>query len=121
VVPELYNISIYALRFKSDYQTSVQYLDDTSRLSQPGNKLGKEWLSTSYRLFKQWTEYLVDFSLEPHNQLSTDDFAGWLALQSNLALKGIIGIKAMSELSRVMGDDSEVAYYKVCHVIASLH
>lgn len=54
----------------------------------------KKWLGKSYSLWKQWTAYLVEFSLEPHNQLCTDDFAGWLALQTNLALKGIIGIKA---------------------------
>lgn len=43
----------------------------------------------------------------------TDDFAGWLPLQTNLALKGIIGIKAMSELSRIMELPSQVKYYQV--------
>lgn len=74
---------------------------------------GKAWLSKSYNLWKQWTEYLVEFSLEPENQLSTDDFAGWLPLQTNLALKGIVGIKAMSELAAVMGEHDDVKYYKV--------
>jgi len=32
---------------------------------------------------------------------------------SNLALKGIIGIKAMSELASVLGYDDEVKYYQV--------
>jgi hypothetical protein len=50
--------------------------------------------------------------LRPHNQLSTDDFAGWLALQTNLALKGIVGIKAMSELANVMGKEKDVEYYR---------
>lgn len=45
--------------------------------------------------------------------MSTDDFAGWLALQTNLALKGIIGIKAMSELGGVVGNHTEQEYYKV--------
>lgn len=35
--------------------------------------------------------------------MCTDDFAGWLPLQTNLALKGIIGIKAFSELASLLG------------------
>ena len=103
--------------FALDIMTSpddVHGLDDQTSLQPLGTKLAQTWLTSSYRIFKQWTEYLIEFSLEPHNQLCTDDFAGWLALQTNLALKGIIGIKAMSELARVMGNETEVAYYKVC-------
>ena len=44
--------------------------------------------------------------------MSTDDFAGWLALQTNLALKGIIGINAMSEISNVIGETEDAKYYK---------
>ena len=73
---------------------------------------GRQWLSRSYKLWKQWTGYLVDFSLRPQNQLSTDDFAGWLALQTNLALKGIVGIKAMSELAELVGETGDAKYYR---------
>ncbi|KAG6830824.1 hypothetical protein H0H92_014476 [Tricholoma furcatifolium] len=45
----------------------------------------------------QWTQFLIADSLIPNNQLSTDDFAGTLANQTNLAVKGIVGIGAMSE------------------------
>lgn len=45
--------------------------------------------------------------------VSTDDFAGWLALQTNLALKGIVGINAMSKLAEVVGNDEDASYYKV--------
>ncbi|KAF2149988.1 glutaminase A L-glutamine amidohydrolase [Myriangium duriaei CBS 260.36] len=76
-----------------------------------GVKQAQKWLQKSYRLWKQWTGYLVKFSLEPENQLSTDDFAGWLALQTNLALKGIIGIKAMSELANIVGEKDDAKYY----------
>lgn len=30
----------------------------------------KKWLARSYRLWKQWTGYLVEYSLYPHNQVS---------------------------------------------------
>ncbi|KAH9839669.1 glutaminase like protein [Teratosphaeria destructans] len=76
-----------------------------------GTSQAKKWLGRSYRLWKQWTAYLVEYSLEPENQLSTDDFAGWLALQTNLALKGIIGIRAMAELANIMGEREDVKYY----------
>lgn len=44
----------------------------------------------------------------------TDDFAGWLPLQTNLALKGIIGIKAMSELATLLGEHEDAKQYNVC-------
>lgn len=47
------------------------------------------------------------------NKVSTDDFAGWLALQTNLALKGIVGINAMSKLSILTGNDDDASYFKV--------
>jgi hypothetical protein len=72
----------------------------------------KKWLTRSYKLWKQWTGYLVRESLIPHNQLCTDDFAGWLANQTNLALKGIIGIKAMSEIADLVGNDADAKHYR---------
>jgi hypothetical protein len=72
----------------------------------------KKWLTRSYKLWKQWTGYLVRESLIPHNQLCTDDFAGWLANQTNLALKGIIGIKAMSEIADLVGHDADAEHYR---------
>ncbi|KAJ4304819.1 hypothetical protein N0V90_000347 [Kalmusia sp. IMI 367209] len=81
----------------------VDYIDSSFGGGKKGMKQAKKWLARSYWLWKQWTGYLVEYSLEPHNQLCTDDFAGWLPLQTNLALKGIIGIKAFSELADLLG------------------
>jgi hypothetical protein len=90
---------------------SLSYIDN-AYVGQPESlKRAQKWVSRSYRLWKQWTSYLVDFSLEPHNQLSTDDFAGWLALQTNLALKGIIGIKAMAGLSELVENHEDAKVY----------
>jgi Domain of unknown function (DUF1793) len=44
--------------------------------------------------------------------VSTDDFAGWLANQTNLALKGIIGIRAMADLADIAGNDADAKYYR---------
>ncbi|KAK4507392.1 hypothetical protein PRZ48_001127 [Zasmidium cellare] len=72
----------------------------------------EKWVSRTYRLWKQWTGYLVEYSLYPENQLCTDDFAGWLPLMTNLALKGIIGIKAMSELAELVGEKEDAKHYR---------
>lgn len=89
----------------------VQYIDEPWASDDRSAKKAQKWVQRSYSLWKQWTQYLIDYSLEPENQLSTDDFAGWLALQTNLALKGIIGIKAMSGLAEIAGYDSDVQTY----------
>lgn len=77
-----------------------------------GKHQAQKWVSRTYRLWQQWTGYLVDYSLYPQNQLCTDDFAGWLPLMTNLALKGIVGIKAMSELAEVVGASDDAKHYR---------
>ncbi|KAG9314826.1 hypothetical protein JVU11DRAFT_3920 [Chiua virens] len=67
---------------------------------------------TSYiDLLNQWTGYLVAESLIPAYQISTDDFAGALANQTNLAIKGVIGIQAMAEISGMLGDATNQQNY----------
>ena len=87
-------------------------LDDSWGGSTKGLKQAQKWVKRSYKLWRQWTGYLVEFSLEPEHQLSTDDFAGPLQLQTNLALKGIIGIKAMSGISAVVNNVADIKYFK---------
>ncbi|KAH6655328.1 hypothetical protein BKA67DRAFT_560316 [Truncatella angustata] len=77
-----------------------------------GSKVAKRWVSKSYSLWEKWNGYLVRESLIPENQLCTDDFAGWLANQTNLALKGIVGIRAMADLSAIVGNDKDAKEYK---------
>jgi hypothetical protein len=89
----------------------MQFIDAPWRGGELGKKQASQWISRSYKLWKQWTGYLVNYSLRPENQLSTDDFAGWLELQTNLALKGIIGIKAMAGLAEMIDEDVDVKIY----------
>ncbi|OJJ39227.1 hypothetical protein ASPWEDRAFT_49265 [Aspergillus wentii DTO 134E9] len=90
----------------------IENIDQNWGGGSEGRRLAENWIKRSYGLWRQWTGYLVEFSLKPENQLSTDDFAGQLALQTNLALKGIVGINAMSKIAEVAGRDEDVAYYK---------
>jgi hypothetical protein len=69
------------------------------------------WLSSHYDLLKQFTQYLIEFSLVPENQLSTDDFAGKLLNQTNLAIKGIIGLQAMSYIASLSNNAPDSADY----------
>ncbi|QSZ30447.1 hypothetical protein DSL72_000001 [Monilinia vaccinii-corymbosi] len=89
-------------------------MDDTlgGPIEAKGEKQARKWVKKSYRLWKQWTGYLVRETLIPSNQLSTDDFAGWLSNQTNLALKGIIGIKAMSQIAEVVGETEDAVFYR---------
>ncbi|KAF4552872.1 Glutaminase A-like protein [Elsinoe fawcettii] len=69
------------------------------------------WLSSHYTILKQWASFLIDEALIPADQISTDDFAGSLANQTNLALKGIIGIGAMSTIANLTGHPEDSANY----------
>ncbi|KAK3305377.1 uncharacterized protein B0T15DRAFT_195150 [Chaetomium strumarium] len=59
------------------------------------------YLSAHYPKLAGWAQFLVEESLIPASQLSTDDFAGTLANQTNLAIKGIIALKAMSHIAQL--------------------
>ncbi|KAF2875638.1 hypothetical protein BDV95DRAFT_484159 [Massariosphaeria phaeospora] len=90
----------------------IEFIDERWGGGAKGVDQARKWLDGSYDLWKQWTGYLVEDSLEPHNQLSTDDFAGWLALQTNLALKGIVGIKAFSEIADLLDRPGDAEHYR---------
>jgi hypothetical protein len=59
-----------------------------------------------YPVLKQWADYLVTAALDPDLQNQTDDFTGFIAHSVNLALKGIVGIGAMSRIAAAAGQPS---------------
>ena len=71
------------------------------------------YLSQHYAILDQWTQYLIEEALIPANQISTDDFAGALANQTNLALKGIIGIEAMAVIANLTGNTTTSNNYSM--------
>ncbi|CAK4033826.1 Hypothetical predicted protein [Lecanosticta acicola] len=74
------------------------------------------YLTQHYAILKQWTGYLVQEALIPANQISTDDFAGAAPNQTNLAIKGIIGIEAMAQIANRTGHTTDGQNYtKIAH------
>jgi hypothetical protein len=61
--------------------------------------------------FTKWAEYLRDKGLDPSNQLSTDDFAGHLAHNSNLSIKAIEGLAAYAAMAQGVGKPEVAAEY----------
>ncbi|KAI0455038.1 glutaminase GtaA [Xylaria acuta] len=70
-----------------------------------------DYLNQHYEILTKWAGYLIDESLIPADQISTDDFAGSLANQTNLAIKGIIGLRAMADISDLTDHADDAANY----------
>ncbi|KAK0208960.1 hypothetical protein DFS33DRAFT_488996 [Desarmillaria ectypa] len=66
-------------------------------------------ISRYYDLYKQWANYLVSVTLNPNGYTDADGLDN--ANMTNLAIKGIIGIKAMSEISQALGKSQDAETY----------
>jgi hypothetical protein len=56
-----------------------------------------------WHTLKGWADYLLEHGLDPDNQLCTDDFAGHMPHNANLAIKAIIGIGGFGQLCERLG------------------
>lgn len=62
-------------------------------------------------MLKLWAEYLEQTLPFPESQLCTDDFAGKLANNTNLAAKGIVALAAFADICEAVGE-SDCARYR---------
>ena len=58
----------------------------------------------------RWAEYLKREGFDPANQLSTDDFMGHLAHQTNLSVKATLGIGAYARLAKMLNKPEAAEY-----------
>jgi len=63
-----------------------------------------EFAKPYMELLEQWKNYLITYGQDPGNQLCTDDFAGHLAHNCNLALKAIMGIVGYAKIQKHLGN-----------------
>jgi hypothetical protein len=63
-------------------------------------------------LLTKWAEYLLAKGFDPDNQLSTDDFAGHLAHNTNLSIKAIEALAAYAQLADRLGDKKAATHYE---------
>ncbi|HEX8335744.1 MAG TPA: DUF4965 domain-containing protein, partial [Pyrinomonadaceae bacterium] len=64
-------------------------------------------------LLSKWAAYLREKGMDPENQLSTDDFAGHLAHNTNLSLKAILALGAYAGLADALGKKAVAAEYRL--------
>ena len=62
-------------------------------------------------LYEKWVKYLLQYGTDPEEQLCTDDFAGHLSHNVNLAIKAVMGVEAYSVLMRAAGKEEEAVRY----------
>ena len=66
----------------------------------------------NFDLAEKWVEYLVKYGLKPEEQLCTDDFAGHLKNNLNLAIKATVGIACYAELVKKKGESTLAEKYR---------
>lgn len=71
-----------------------------------------EFFAREEALAGKWVDFLVTYGWKPENQLCTDDFAGHLKNNLNLAIKATVGIAAYAELIRATGGAEKADRYR---------
>lgn len=71
-----------------------------------------DYVEQHWKILGEWADWLIsNNTVIPFNQISTDDFAGPLANQTNLALKGIIGLQAAAMMANLTGRAEQSTRY----------
>jgi hypothetical protein len=100
---------IYTLRYQMPVEESGNMIIMMAAVAKAeGNAdFSKPYLG----LLEKWAVYLEKYGADPGEQLCTDDFAGHLAHNCNLAAKAIMGLESFALLLEMSGDKVRAAKY----------
>ncbi|CAF4368958.1 unnamed protein product, partial [Rotaria sp. Silwood2] len=104
------------------YQMSVEECDIMIPLTVAICKIENktDLVDQHFTTLLNWVNYLLDFGLNPKNQLCTDDFTGHIAHNANLSLKVFLAIAAFAQLWDLKADKIQVQIFnKIAQIMAS--
>lgn len=115
VFPMYYQMPAGADVYLPDHQMPVEECGNMLTLAAALVRIDPEgekgFAKENMDLYGKWVKYLLEYGADPGEQLCTDDFAGHLAHNINLALKAVMGIASYAILLETAGDQAGAEEY----------
>ena len=114
---------VYPPTYLYDGDENLYVFDRQMPVEESGNMLlmlaatlkadGKdELIRENLPMLSTWVKYLEQYGADPGEQLCTDDFAGHLAHNVNLAFKAVCGLAAYGYIMEHFGDKAQAEHYR---------
>jgi hypothetical protein len=103
------NSDLYDIRFQMPVEECGNMLIMLAALARSSGS--GDFSKPHEALLEKWADYLLREGANPGEQLCTDDFAGHLASNCNLAAKAVMGIEAYAILLGIWGKKAESLSY----------